>query len=174
MKKAQRNLKVLLSVGGYTYSQENHFNFISSATARANFVTSAIQLLEDNGLDGIDIDFEYPTAAQASDFATLLSQLRTGLDQHATAKGECSQSISLLLISSNANYTLVHRRYCPVSDHTRCSRRITKLSKSCGLRYEPKCDVLEPDGLRLCWIVVQHFGSSSKPLPRDYSAGGRH
>lgn len=43
--------------------------------------------MEDNGLDGIDIDFEYPTAAQANDFASLLTELRAGLTQHATAKG---------------------------------------------------------------------------------------
>lgn len=64
-----------------------HFNFISSSSARATFVSSAISLLEDNGLDGIDIDFEYPTAAQSNDFASLLSELRAGLDAHASSKG---------------------------------------------------------------------------------------
>lgn len=87
LKKAQRNLKVLLSIGGYTYSQSGHFNFVSTPSLRAAFVTSAIQLMEDNGLDGIDIDFEYPTAAQSNDFASLLTELRAGLTQHASAKG---------------------------------------------------------------------------------------
>lgn len=36
-----------------------------------------------------DIDFEYPTAgAQAQGFASLLSELRTALNNHAAKKGE--------------------------------------------------------------------------------------
>ncbi|KAF8317680.1 glycoside hydrolase family 18 and carbohydrate-binding module family 5 protein [Clavulina sp. PMI_390] len=88
MKQAQRNLKVLLSIGGFTYSQDGHFNFISNPTARATFVSSAIQLLEDNGLDGLDVDFEYPTAAQKADFVSLMAELRAGLDAHAHSKGD--------------------------------------------------------------------------------------
>ncbi|KAG8759945.1 hypothetical protein FRC12_009648 [Ceratobasidium sp. 428] len=89
LKKKNRGLKVLLSIGGWTYSQAGHFAFVTNASARKTFVTSAIQQMEDNGLDGIDIDFEYPTAgAQAQGLASLLSELRTALNAHATKKGE--------------------------------------------------------------------------------------
>ncbi|KAG8736103.1 hypothetical protein FRC10_009701 [Ceratobasidium sp. 414] len=99
LKQKNRSLKVLLSIGGWTYSQAGHFNFITNASARATFISSAIQILEDNGLDGIltrtltrmgsDIDYEYPAAgAQAQGFASLLSELRTALNNHAAKKGE--------------------------------------------------------------------------------------
>lgn len=53
LKLKQRNLKVLLSIGGWTYSQAGHFNFVTSPTARATFVASAVQLIEDYGFDGM-------------------------------------------------------------------------------------------------------------------------
>ncbi|KAG9082809.1 hypothetical protein FRC07_014087, partial [Ceratobasidium sp. 392] len=89
LKKANRGLKTLLSIGGWTYSQAGHFNFITNVAARATFISSAIKILEDNGLDGIDIDYEYPAAgAQAQGLASLLSELRTALNNHASKKGE--------------------------------------------------------------------------------------
>ncbi|KAG8960208.1 hypothetical protein FRC03_006901 [Tulasnella sp. 419] len=89
LKKANRNLKVMLSIGGWTYSQANHFDFVTNSGYRANFVSSAIQLLEDNGLDGIDIDYEYPdTTAEAAGLSSLLTELRAALNSHASKKGD--------------------------------------------------------------------------------------
>ncbi|TFK96478.1 glycosyl hydrolases family 18-domain-containing protein [Pterulicium gracile] len=88
-KLANRNLKVLLSVGGWTYSQAGHFNFVTNPTARATFVNDAISFVEDYGFDGIDIDFEYPAnTAQGQGFADLLTSMRTALDQLAQRKGD--------------------------------------------------------------------------------------
>lgn len=53
LKLQRRNLKVLLSIGGWTYSQSGHFNFVTSASARQNFVNDAVQLVKDYGLDGM-------------------------------------------------------------------------------------------------------------------------
>lgn len=53
LKLKHRTIKVLLSIGGWTYSQAGHFNFVTSASARATFVNSSIALMEDNGLDGM-------------------------------------------------------------------------------------------------------------------------
>lgn len=89
MKLKQRNLKVLLSVGGWTYSQNGHFGFVTDAGKRARFVSDAVKLVEDYGFDGIDIDFEYPSnAAQGDGLASLLSELRTALDNLAKQKGD--------------------------------------------------------------------------------------
>jgi GH18 family chitinase len=41
-----RNLKVLLSIGGFTYSQSGHFNFVTNPSFRATFVSSAVTIVE--------------------------------------------------------------------------------------------------------------------------------
>ncbi|KAH9832008.1 glycoside hydrolase superfamily [Rhodofomes roseus] len=89
LKLANRNLKVLLSVGGYTYSQDGHFSFVTNDSLRSAFVSSATSYIENFGLDGIDIDFEYAnTPALAAGFASLLTELRTAFDALAKKKGD--------------------------------------------------------------------------------------
>ncbi|CAE6438946.1 unnamed protein product [Rhizoctonia solani] len=106
LKLKHRTIKVLLSIGGWTYSQAGHFDFVTSASARATFVNSSIALMEDNGLDGIDIDYEYPeTREQASGFVSLLSEMREALDAHAKKKGESNPyQLSAAVPAGAANY----------------------------------------------------------------------
>ncbi|KAF7968853.1 hypothetical protein HWV62_29166 [Athelia sp. TMB] len=85
IKLKQRNLKVLLSIGGGTASGEGHFNFVTDAALRANFVTSAVHY----GLDGIDLDYEYPSStAEGSGFADLFTELRTAFSTLQSNNGE--------------------------------------------------------------------------------------
>ena len=53
LKLKQRNLKVVLSIGGGLNSQAGHFGFVGTASKRAAFVNSAITLIESYGLDGV-------------------------------------------------------------------------------------------------------------------------
>ncbi|GJJ06508.1 hypothetical protein Clacol_000700 [Clathrus columnatus] len=82
LKKANRHLKSLLSIGGWTYSASFHPVVVNS-TLRRKFVESAITLLEDYGFDGLDVDYEYPrNKEEAQGYVELLKELRDGLDQH--------------------------------------------------------------------------------------------
>ncbi|KAL7422350.1 Chitinase 4 [Cryptotrichosporon argae] len=86
IKKKHRNLKVLLSIGGWTYSP--NFERIADPAWRGRFVASAVRLVEDVGLDGLDIDYEYPkTPSDAAAYVDLLHELRHALFQLARSKG---------------------------------------------------------------------------------------
>ncbi|KAF8958428.1 glycosyl hydrolases family 18-domain-containing protein [Flammula alnicola] len=106
LKLQQRNLKVLLSIGGWTYSQAGHFNFVTSASARATFVANAVQFIEDYGFDGIDIDFEYPANAdQGQGFAALTTALRVAFDNLAAQKGDSTTYLLTAAVAAGpANY----------------------------------------------------------------------
>lgn len=53
-------LKVLLSIGGWNFPSAFFSKMVSSSQNRAMFIQSAVQLLNQYQLDGIDIDWEYP------------------------------------------------------------------------------------------------------------------
>ena len=87
LKKQNRNLKVLLSIGGWTYAHEQkHFDApAATAQGRKKFADSCMKLIKDLGFDGIDIDWEYPRdAEQGQQLLMLLQEIRRAMDAYAT------------------------------------------------------------------------------------------
>ncbi|SJK97268.1 related to class V chitinase ChiB1 [Armillaria ostoyae] len=110
IKKANRHLKLLLSIGGWTYSPSMHPVVVDPAK-RAQFVRSSLQLLEDYGLDGLDVDYEYPqNDAQASGYVHLLRELRAALDAHAQGRGGYRFLLSIAAPCGQDNYRKLHIR----------------------------------------------------------------
>jgi chitinase len=83
LKQQYRHLKVLLSIGGWSMS--NNFPAVAAAgDSRARFAQSAVKMMGDWGFDGIDVDWEYPKdETEASNFALLLRAVREELDDYA-------------------------------------------------------------------------------------------
>lgn len=53
------DLKILISIGGWSWS-ENFSDAVLTDTSRKAFATSAAEIVRKYGLDGVDIDWEYP------------------------------------------------------------------------------------------------------------------
>lgn len=87
LKQQNRNLKVLLSIGGYTASESGQFDtFILDPAKRAFSARTAVNLMASLGMDGLDWDYEYPkTPDQSSGLVDLLRLSRQELDAHAAA-----------------------------------------------------------------------------------------
>ncbi|TVY22711.1 Chitinase, partial [Lachnellula hyalina] len=90
LKKANRNMKTLLSIGGWTYS--------------TNFA-----LRQDLGFDGIDIDWEYPAdATEAANFVLLLQAVRSALDAYSAQYAPSNQFlITIACPAGPDNYNLL-------------------------------------------------------------------
>lgn len=83
MKKENRNLKVMLSIGGWTWSA-NFSAVAGTLEGRNTFARSAVGLMGDWGFDGIDVDWEFPSdQTEGLSFLELLRSVRRELDDYA-------------------------------------------------------------------------------------------
>lgn len=75
------NVKVLVSVGGWNNGNDSAFeSFAASSAGRTNFTNNVISLVNQYGLDGIDIDWEYPdNGSSANNYSLLMQQLSTAM-----------------------------------------------------------------------------------------------
>ncbi|KAI8330619.1 chitinase [Chlamydoabsidia padenii] len=110
LKQRHRHLKVSLSIGGWTWST-NFATVAADPSKRAVFVRSAVQHLADLGLDGIDIDWEYPkTEQEALSYVHLLYELRLALDAYQQQWRQTDQArliLSCAVPCGASNYRLL-------------------------------------------------------------------
>lgn len=121
---------------------------------RAKFVETSLKLLEDYGLDGLDVDYEYPTDdKQASGYTALLKELRAALDKRAAQKGS---GCKFLLSVSNVRETFA-------SSHM-LTHFISKIAAPCGPEHYKKLQVSEMDKSLDFWnLMAYDFCMSFSP-----------
>lgn len=86
LKQKNRNLKVLLSIGGWTYTNtKKELDPVgASDAARKNFAASCVNMIKNYGFDVIDVDWEYPQSTeQGGQFLALLKEIRQAMDAYA-------------------------------------------------------------------------------------------
>jgi chitinase len=88
LKKIKPDLKILISVGGWSWSK-NFSDATLTDTSTRNFALSAVDIVSKYNLDGIDIDWEYPGMIGDSNvyrpedkqhYTALFKELREGLN----------------------------------------------------------------------------------------------
>jgi chitinase len=84
MKSKNRNLKAMISLGGWNDSNDGtgkYSKLVASSTNIAAFVNYATAFLAKYSFDGLDIDWEYPlTAADQAGYSNLITALRTAFN----------------------------------------------------------------------------------------------
>lgn len=75
------NVKVSIAVGGWNDGNDSGFESLAAnASTRTAFVNNLVNFVNQYGLDGVDIDWEYPDpGASANNYAALMSELSTAM-----------------------------------------------------------------------------------------------
>lgn len=107
LKKKYPHLKTLISVGGWTWS--NNFSDVAAAPEkRKQFAKTAVEFCNKHGFDGIDIDWEYPVEGgnnithrkeDKQNFTKLLAEIR------AEIKAQNKPYLLTIAAGGNANFT---------------------------------------------------------------------
>jgi len=91
LRKENPSLTILVSVGGWLWSG-GFSDVVLTEESRQRFIQSAMEFIQTNHLDGLDIDWEYPGMTGAGhpfrsedgrNFNLLLKELRAGFDREA-------------------------------------------------------------------------------------------
>jgi chitinase len=115
LKRRNPKLKILLSIGGW--GADNFSDAAMSPESRDKFAQSAISILKEYSLDGVDVDWEYPgqpgpgikfRPEDKANFTLLLKTIRGHLDKLSAANGRVGDGRYLLTIASTGGDYFKH------------------------------------------------------------------
>ena len=109
LKRVNKELKILISVGGWSWSK-NFSDAVLTASSRQVFANSAIDFMLKHKIDGIDLDWEYPgqigdnnvfRPEDKENFTLILKLLRMKLD---SVSGKNNSFLLTIATGANQNY----------------------------------------------------------------------
>ncbi|KAJ8962575.1 hypothetical protein NQ318_000968 [Aromia moschata] len=118
LKEQNSNLKTLVAIGGWNEGSTKYSTVAASASLRATFIQSALELVQTYNFDGFDLDWEYPaqrggSTSDVANYATLIKEFREVFDEHgllltaavaaASSSVDLSYDVPSLSNISNAN-----------------------------------------------------------------------
>ncbi len=112
LKKINPDLKILVSVGGWGWS-DNFSDVALTDSSRTRFAMSAADFILRYGIDGIDIDWEYPNLPGAgntfrpedvSNFTLLLKCVREHIDSLALSEGRREKYLLTIATGGDSAY----------------------------------------------------------------------
>ena len=77
LKSQNPDLKLILSVGGWTHGTATFSLAATNTATMQTFASNALVFINNNNLDGIDIDWEYPDGADVAKYPEFLEILRS-------------------------------------------------------------------------------------------------
>jgi chitinase len=95
VRRSHPHLKLLVSVGGWTWSK-GFSDAVLTGERRQRFVASAVDFVRRHDLDGFDVDWEYPglpgddnphRPEDKANFTAVMADLRAALDKDAASRG---------------------------------------------------------------------------------------
>jgi len=104
LKKNNPDLKILISIGGWSWS-ENFSDAVLTENSRKKFASSSAAIVERHNLDGVDIDWEYPgmegednvfRAEDKENFTFMFKAIREELDVLSKKTGKAYQLTTAL------------------------------------------------------------------------------
>lgn len=102
LKQQHPKLKTLISIGGAS-SEARYTSATSSPAGITKLAKSSVQYMVDNGFDGVDIDWEFPTAKQKDTYTALLVELRNQLNIEGKTNGR-SYLLTIAAPAGASNY----------------------------------------------------------------------
>ncbi len=99
LKKDNPALKIMISIGGWSWS-ENFSDAVLTESSRRKFAVTSAAILEKHDLDGVDIDWEYPgmkgednvfRTEDKENFTLMFKALREELDELSARTGKAYQ-----------------------------------------------------------------------------------
>lgn len=124
LKKHNENLKVAISIGGWTLSEPFH-RMSENKNARDTFVASVIAFVFKWDLDGVDLDWEFPGHGGASgkwadndgkNFSLLVKDMKFGLNALAKLTGK-KYEVSSAVGATQAHISKIGKNYKLVDEY---------------------------------------------------------